>query len=134
MSEIGARLAPDCDFAVIWYYDHQDRINKISLRSFHDAVDVSEIAKEFGGGGHKKAAGFQISGELCVDDIFDIEEDDEEEELLEDFDEKSLPTPEAVEEIKEDLKNIATKAKEAGVSLVSEEIEEALKNTGVEKE
>jgi oligoribonuclease NrnB/cAMP/cGMP phosphodiesterase (DHH superfamily) len=105
MSEIGARLAPDCDFAVIWYYDHQDRINKISLRSFHDAVDVSEIAKEFGGGGHKKAAGFQISGELCVDDIFDIEEDDEEEELLEDFDEKSLPTPEAVEEIKEDLKN-----------------------------
>jgi len=80
MSEIGARLAPDCDFAVIWYYDHEDRINKISLRAFHDAVDVSEIAKKFGGGGHKKAGGFQISGELCVDDIFDPEEEDESEE------------------------------------------------------
>jgi len=79
MSEIGARLAPDCDFAVIWYYDHEDRINKISLRAFHDAVDVSEIAKRFGGGGHKKASGFQISGELCVDDIFDPEEEDESE-------------------------------------------------------
>jgi hypothetical protein len=80
MSEIGARLAPDCDFAVIWYYDHEDRINKISLRAFHDAVDVSEIAKGFGGGGHKKAAGFQISGELCVDDIFDPEVEDDPEE------------------------------------------------------
>ena len=80
MSEIGGRLAPDCDFAMIWYYDHEDRLNKVSLRAFHDAVDVSELAKTFGGGGHKKAAGFQISGELCVDDIFDIEEDLEPEE------------------------------------------------------
>ena len=80
MSEIGSRLAPDCDFAMIWYYDHEDRINKISLRAFHDAVDVSEIAKGFGGGGHKKAAGFQISGELCVDDIFDPEKEEDSEE------------------------------------------------------
>ena len=71
MSEIGARLSPDCDFSLIWYYDHQDRIIKVSLRSFHDKIDVSEIAKEFGGGGHKKASGFQLSGELCVDDIFE---------------------------------------------------------------
>jgi|TARA_R110002020_G_scaffold37124_20_gene112098 oligoribonuclease NrnB/cAMP/cGMP phosphodiesterase (DHH superfamily) len=74
MSEIGARLAPDCDFAVIWYYDHNDRMIKVSLRAFHEAIDVSEIAKHFGGGGHKKAAGFQLSGELVVDDIFDDEE------------------------------------------------------------
>ena len=107
MSEIGARLAPDCDFAVIWYYDHQDRINKVSLRAFHDALDVSEIAKQFGGGGHKKAAGFQISGELCVDDIFDLELEDEE----------LIPDPEVVEEIKADLENIAKKAQEAGVSI-----------------
>ncbi len=123
MSEIGARLAPDCDFAVIWYYDHEVRINKISLRSFHDKIDVSEIAKDFGGGGHRKAAGFQISGELCVDDIFDIEDDEEE---------KKSPDPVVVEEIKEDLKNIATKAKEAGVLLQSEEIVEAL-NTKADK-
>ena len=24
MSEIGARLAPDCDFAMIWYFDHME--------------------------------------------------------------------------------------------------------------
>ncbi len=112
MSEIGARLAPDCDFAVIWYYDHDDRMIKVSLRSFHDKIDVSEIAKEFGGGGHKKASGFQLSGELCVDDIFDIEEETEE------------PDPEVVEEIKADLEVIAKKAQEAGVSI--EEVGSAL--------
>ena len=56
MSEIGARLAPDCDFAMIWYWDHEDQMTKVSLRAFHETVDVSEIAKKFGGGGHKKAA------------------------------------------------------------------------------
>lgn len=33
----------------------------ISLRSVSDDVDVSAIAKKYGGGGHKKAAGCQIS-------------------------------------------------------------------------
>ncbi len=36
---------------------------KVSLRSKGD-VDVSKIAEGFGGGGHKKAAGCNISGEL----------------------------------------------------------------------
>ena len=71
MSEIGARLAPDCDFALIWYWDHEDRMTKISLRSFHDTVDVSEVAKRYGGGGHKKAAGFTLSKEKHIEDIFD---------------------------------------------------------------
>lgn len=73
MSEIGAKLAPGCDFAMIWHYDHGDRIIKASLRSFHDAIDVSEIAKKYGGGGHRKAAGFQLPGDFKVDDIFDKE-------------------------------------------------------------
>ena len=34
---------------------------KISLRSNED-VDVSKIAQFFGGGGHKKAAGFSMKG------------------------------------------------------------------------
>ena len=80
MSEIGARLSPDCDFAVIWFYDHEDRIIKVSLRAFHEHVDVSEISKKFGGGGHKKAAGFTLPGDALVDDIFDMEEDVTEEE------------------------------------------------------
>ncbi len=71
MSEIGARLAPDCDFAMIWYYDHEDKFIKVSLRSFHDKIDVSEISKKFGGGGHRKAAGFQLPGNAIVDDLFD---------------------------------------------------------------
>lgn len=40
---------------------------KISLRS-KDGVNVSTIAKKFGGGGHKKASGFEM-GELEVDEI-----------------------------------------------------------------
>ena len=71
MSEIGARLAPDCDFAMIWYYDHDDRDIKVSLRAFHETVDVSEIAKKYGGGGHKKAAGFRLPGDAVVDELFD---------------------------------------------------------------
>ncbi len=39
-----------------------------NLRS-NDYVDVSQIAENFGGGGHKRAAGFNISGDL--DDIVD---------------------------------------------------------------
>ena len=73
ISETGARLAPDCDFAMIWYYDHADKDIKVSLRAFHEKVDVSEISKKFGGGGHKKAAGFRLPGNSIVDDIFDNE-------------------------------------------------------------
>jgi oligoribonuclease NrnB/cAMP/cGMP phosphodiesterase (DHH superfamily) len=82
MSEIGARLSPDCDFAVIWYYDHEDRRIEVSLRAFHEHIDVSEIAKRFGGGGHKKSAGFSLPEDAQVDDIFDYVEEDEDEILI----------------------------------------------------
>jgi uncharacterized protein len=71
MSEIGARLAPDCDFALIWYWDHDAKHTKASLRAFHDAVDVAEISKKYGGGGHRKAAGFQLPANTHIEDIFD---------------------------------------------------------------
>ena len=71
MSEIGARLAPDCDFAMIWYWDHDDQVTKVSLRAFHDSQDVSEIAKHYGGGGHKKAAGFTLPKEKHIEELFD---------------------------------------------------------------
>ena len=71
MSEIGSSLSPNCDFAMIWYYCHESLKTKVSLRSFHDHVDVSEIAKEFGGGGHKKAAGFTLCAPSHIEDIFD---------------------------------------------------------------
>jgi len=71
ISEIGAKLSPDCDFALIWYYDHNDQKTRVSLRSFHDRIDVSEIAKDYKGGGHKKAAGFTLAKDVHIDDIFD---------------------------------------------------------------
>jgi uncharacterized protein len=70
MSEIGAKLAPDCDFVVIWYFDHGRQEYRVSLRAFHEDTDVSEIAKKFGGGGHKKASGFNVPKGNHVDDIF----------------------------------------------------------------
>ena len=42
---------------------------KLSFRS-QNIVDVSEIAKEFGGGGHTRAAGASCKG--SVDEVFDI--------------------------------------------------------------
>ena len=74
MSEIGARLAPDCDFAMIWYYDHEKLGYSCSLRAFHETSDVSEVAKKFGGGGHKKASGFRLPADIHPDSIFDAEE------------------------------------------------------------
>ena len=70
MSEIGNFLAPHCDFSVIWYHDHVIRKTKVSLRSFYEQVDVAEIAKKFGGGGHKKAAGFRLDGDYNIENLF----------------------------------------------------------------
>ena len=37
---------------------------RVSLRSSHDEVDVSAIARQLGGGGHRQAAGFSSSWEI----------------------------------------------------------------------
>lgn len=71
MSEIGAALSPRCDFAVIWYWDHDTRQSKVSLRAHHEDSDVSEVAKKFGGGGHRKAAGFALPPDVNIESIFD---------------------------------------------------------------
>jgi phosphoesterase RecJ-like protein len=43
---------------------------RISLRSSHDEVDVSAIARKMGGGGHRQAAGF--SSEKPIDEIVEF--------------------------------------------------------------
>jgi len=58
VSEIGNELAKGHPFAVM-YFDTADK-RVYSLRSAEDGIDVSEIAKKFGGGGHKHAAGFTL--------------------------------------------------------------------------
>ena len=42
----------------------EDGTVKGSLRTSHDDADVKKIAEVFGGGGHVKAAGFKINGQL----------------------------------------------------------------------
>jgi len=47
--------------------------NRVSLRS-RGAIDVSEVARRAGGGGHKQAAGFSSSGDLAAVRRFIVEE------------------------------------------------------------
>lgn len=60
ISEVGHELAnASGTFGLVWYYDGATGRANCSLRSNGD-YDVSAIAKAFGGGGHKNAAGFNI--------------------------------------------------------------------------
>lgn len=61
MSEVGHELAnASGTFGMIWYVHNSDPTSaRVSLRSNGD-YDVSTIAKAFGGGGHKNAAGFNV--------------------------------------------------------------------------
>lgn len=57
-SEIGNILCEDEEFAAVYYFDGEKF--RFSLRSKENRMDVSTIALEFGGGGHKNAAGFFV--------------------------------------------------------------------------
>lgn len=58
-SDGGNLLAQGRPFGVSYYDTDEHRV--YSLRSTADGVDVSKIAKRFGGGGHKHAAGFRVA-------------------------------------------------------------------------
>src|ERR1700675_5009879 len=74
VSEAGnAAVKLGFDVAVLWF-ERGDGVIQFSLRSNRDGsnVDVSAIAKKYGGGGHQNAAGFQVSipeGRALVDQI-----------------------------------------------------------------
>jgi oligoribonuclease NrnB/cAMP/cGMP phosphodiesterase (DHH superfamily) len=57
-SEAGHILAEGEPFAVCWWEGPDGQ--HFSLRSAPDGLDVSEIARGYGGGGHKHAAGFVV--------------------------------------------------------------------------
>jgi oligoribonuclease NrnB/cAMP/cGMP phosphodiesterase (DHH superfamily) len=57
-SEVAGALAEDKPFAAC-RFQRQDGLYQWSLRSRDGGLDVSEVAKQFGGGGHRNAAGFQ---------------------------------------------------------------------------
>ena len=73
MSEIGNVLSTRCDYAVVWYWDHTSQQARVSLRAHHEDSDVSEVAKKWGGGGHRKAAGFSLPPGVMIESIFDTE-------------------------------------------------------------
>lgn len=59
ISEVLDKLRQGEPFAMSWHQKSDGGFN-YSLRSGDDAVDVSEIAKKYGGGGHHNAAGFRV--------------------------------------------------------------------------
>lgn len=58
ISEIANELCKGYPFAAC-YFDTDDK-RVFSLRSDENGIDVSQIAKQYGGGGHPRAAGFTI--------------------------------------------------------------------------
>lgn len=71
ISEVGNVLATDhADIGMGWF-ERGDGVLQFSLRSNGD-IDVSEIAKLYGGGGHRNASGFQMSisdGRKFIDSV-----------------------------------------------------------------
>ncbi len=55
---------PDVRAACVLIEDGKGEI-KGSLRTLSDDIDVSKLAQFFGGGGHRRAAGFSIPGSIC---------------------------------------------------------------------
>jgi len=70
ISDVGNRLCETAEIGLGWFERGDGQI-QFSLRSVGD-LDVSAIAKRFGGGGHKNASGFQVpcaQGRMIVDGI-----------------------------------------------------------------
>lgn len=63
-AEVTDYLATLGDFQIsAMFKERKDGKIKVSLRSL-PPIDVSSIAKQFGGGGHRQAAGFELDGPL----------------------------------------------------------------------
>ena len=58
-------LGESADIAASYYVDGEG-VMRVSLRSKND-VDVSLIAKHYGGGGHRAAAGFELRGDQAFE-------------------------------------------------------------------
>ncbi len=69
VSEVGARLCESADVAVMWHMDHKTGSWRVSLRS-RAGVDITPIARSYGGGGHEQAAGFSLGRGEHIEGIF----------------------------------------------------------------
>lgn len=55
------KLYPDAPFAVSWFRRGDGKV-QLSMRSENGRVDVSQVARLMGGGGHRNAAGCELQG------------------------------------------------------------------------
>lgn len=62
---------PETKFTVLLHEDESGNV-KGSFRTRNENVDLEEIASKFGGGGHKKAAGFTLPGKLQKETVWRI--------------------------------------------------------------
>lgn len=62
-SDAGHKLAQGKPFGGCYWDTPEGRV--FSLRSTDEGIDVSEIAKQYGGGGHRNASGFRLSYEAA---------------------------------------------------------------------
>jgi oligoribonuclease NrnB/cAMP/cGMP phosphodiesterase (DHH superfamily) len=62
-SDAGHQLAQGKPFGGCYWDTPEGRV--FSLRSTDEGIDVSEIAKQYGGGGHRNASGFRLSYEAA---------------------------------------------------------------------
>lgn len=60
-SEVAEKLAEGRPFGAVWFV-RADGMTQWSLRSRDGGIDVSKIARNHGGGGHRNAAGYQTTG------------------------------------------------------------------------
>ncbi len=75
-SLIGSKLLekfPWISFSCVWHYDGVTNATLHSLRSNDTRADVSEVAAQLGGGGHRNASGIRQSG--CQTTLFPREND-----------------------------------------------------------
>lgn len=70
-SELGEQLALKCGtFGLIWQFTC-DNFVKVSLRAAGN-VDVAQVAEQYGGGGHKNAAGFRLAAGEFFSKLFPV--------------------------------------------------------------
>lgn len=66
-SDAGHLMAKGEPFAAVYWDAPEGRV--FSLRSTNEGLDVSEIAKQYGGGGHRNASGFRLPHGVSLEQV-----------------------------------------------------------------
>ncbi len=64
---------PNCKMSMLLSEDMKGNVQG-SIRTNEGGMDASELSTKFGGGGHKKAAGFTIPGKIVTEEVWRIED------------------------------------------------------------